>query len=335
MNTTLRSVPLGRTHLHVSEIGFGSAPVAGLYRSIPEEDAVATIRHALDSGITLFDTAPLYSVGRAERLVGKALAGVPRDGFVLSTKIGRILDTEYVDNPPRDNNAERPWHFDFSPDGVLRSLESSLERLQMDRVDILHIHDPDNHQQEAIEQAFPTLADLRSQGVITAVSAGMNQWQALQYFAENGDFDCFLLAGRYTLLEQTSLDFLETCRKRNIGIFLGGVFNSGILATGPVAGARHNYREPAPEIMERVERIQAICARHRDAEGAPVPLHAAAIQFAAAHPAVTSLVLGAASQEEIDANLAALRRPIPAAFWEELRAEGILDPAAPLPVSQT
>jgi D-threo-aldose 1-dehydrogenase len=215
--------------------------------------------------------------------------------------------------------------FDFSRDGVLRSFEESLRRLKLDRVDILLVHDPDDNEQQALAHAFPALAELRAQGVIGAIGSGMNQWQMEQRFAENFDVDCFLLAGRYTLLEQTALEFLARCQERGIGIFLGGVYNSGILAMGPRPGATYNYADPPVEIVERVGRIQAICARY------DVPLHRAAAQFALAHPAVTAVVLGAVLPAEMQANRDALFAPIPSELWADLWHEGLLREDAPTP----
>jgi D-threo-aldose 1-dehydrogenase len=313
--TKLATGQLGKSGIEAPVMGFGSAPVAGLYQPLDDEAALETIRYALDQGIYLFDTAPLYGAGRAEALVGRALEGVPRARFLISTKVGRLLDEK-----------QGSVTFDFSRDGVLRSLEGSLRRLKTDRVDILHIHDPDSHQEKALAEAFPALVELREQGVVRAIGAGMNQWEALANFAHFGDFDCFLLAGRYTLLEQGALGFLDLCRQKGIGILLGGVFNSGILATGAVPGARHNYREPRPDILTRMAAIEELCAQHG------VQLNAAALQFARANPAVTSLVIGAAAPAEIAANLAALAAPIPAAFWVALRERGMIAPDAPLPV---
>jgi D-threo-aldose 1-dehydrogenase len=282
--------------------------------SIPEAQSVETIRAALDVGITFIDTAPLYGAGRSEQRLASALAGVPRDSYVLSTKVGRLItpDGKVV--------------FDFSRDGVLRSFEDSLRRLQLDRVDILLVHDPDDHEQLALEQAFPALAELRQQGVIGAIGAGMNQWQMEDRFAESFDVDCFLLAGRYTVLEQTALEFLERCQQRGIGIFLGGVYNSGILATGARPGATYNYAAAPAEIMERVQRIETVCARYQ------VPLHRAAAQFALAHPAVTAVVLGAVIPAEVQANYGALFAPIPSERWDDLRREGLVREDAPTPV---
>lgn len=308
---------LGSRDIRVPMMGFGGAHFAGRPDAEADPDqAIATVEAALAHGINLFDTAPLYGAGRSERMLGKALAGVPRDSFMISTKVGRILDEE-----------NEKLVFDFSRDGILRSFESSLKRLQVDRVDFLLIHDPDDHMDQAIDEAYPVLDDLRSQGVIRGVGAGMNYWQPLSRLAAAADFDLFLLAGRYTLLEQTSLDFLADCQNRGIGIFLGGVFNSGILATGAVPGARHNYRDPSDDVMARTAAIETVCRDHG------VQLSHAALQFAAAHPAVSSLVVGAVSPEEVAANMAGITTPIPSSLWDALRAAGLVDPAAPIPQS--
>jgi D-threo-aldose 1-dehydrogenase len=289
-------------------IGLGTAPLAAL----DEAQAVATVEAAIQHGITLVDTAPMYGSGKSERYVGAALRGVPRDSYLLSTKVGRVV-------------VDGQWVFDYSKDGVRRSIEDSLRRLGLDRVDILLMHDPDDHYQEALENAYPVLDELRSQGVIGALGAGMNQWEMEEQFANNATIDCFLLAGRYTLLEQRSLGFLQRCRERGIAIMLGGVFNSGILAGGSASGATHNYTTPPPEVLAQVARIEDVCDRHG------VALPAAALQFARANPAITTLLFGAQSPVEIAANIQLLQAIIPAAFWEELRAEGLLDAAAPVP----
>jgi D-threo-aldose 1-dehydrogenase len=311
--TTIRTIQLGKNPLQVTDFGLGAAPLANLYKPVPETDAIATVQSAYQNGVRLFDTAPLYGLGLSEERVGKALQGLPRSSYVISTKIGRVL------HPDRSGYA-----FDYTRDGVLRSLEGTLQRLEMDYVDILHIHDPDNHQHEALETAFPTLADLRSQGVIKAIGAGMNQWQVLEHFAHHADFDVFLLAGRYTLLEQTSLDFLMLCQEKGIGIFLGGVYNSGILATGPKPGAKYNYADASEAILQKAGQIQKVCEHHG------VPLHAAALQFARSHPGVTSLVVGAVTPAEVQMNLASLAIPIPAGVWEDLRAQNLVDLRAPI-----
>jgi D-threo-aldose 1-dehydrogenase len=313
ISSPLPTARVGRTALQVSRLGFGSVPISGALGPVSEAQAIETVHTTLDVGVTLLDTAPLYGSGRSERLLGAALADVPRERYVLSTKVGRVLDPD------------GSWHFDFSRDGALRSFESSLERLKLDRVDIVLVHDPDDHEQAALAGAFPALAELRAQGVIGALGAGMNQWQMEERLARNFDIDCFLLAGRYTLLEQGALEFLDVCRDRQIGVFLGGVFNSGILATGPRPGAKYQYADAAPEIMERVGQIEAICAGHG------VPLYVAAAQFPLAHPAVTSIVLGAASPAEVRANYTALSAAVPPELWADLRSAGLLREDAPTP----
>lgn len=223
---------------------------------------------------------------------------------------------------------------DYTRAGVLRSIEASLARLQLERLDIVHIHEPititaktrQAFRRAALEEVFPVLAELRDAGVIGAVGAGLNEWELLADFARQADFDCFLLAGRYTLLEQGALDqFLPLCQAKNISVLLGGVYNSGILATGARPGAQYNYADAPPEIMARVKRIEAICRSHG------VPLNVAALQFPAAHPAVTSLIIGAVSAAEVAANLQSLAWPVPAALWRDLQAAGLLHQAAPTP----
>jgi D-threo-aldose 1-dehydrogenase len=306
---------VGKTRLRVPIMGLGTAHIAGFYGTDHPADkreaqAVKIVQLALESGMNFLDTAPLY---KTEHYLGTALRGVPRDSYVIATKVGRLL------KPDGD------FSFNYSRDEILKSLEISLKNLKMDYVDILHIHDADDHYEIALNESFPALAELRSQGVIKAVGAGMNQWQMLADFARNADFDCFLLAGRYTLIEQTSLDALKLFHEKRISIFPGGVYNTGILATGAKQGAKYQYREAPPEILEKVRRIQAICDRY------DVPLNAAAVQFVNAHPAVTSMVIGADSPEQIINNRKTLDVSIPAAFWSDLRAEGLVDPAAPLP----
>jgi len=315
----ISTVPLGgKNALQVTNLGFGTAPIGNLYNPVPDADSDATIQRAYELGVRLFDTAPLYGRGESELRLGRALQGIPRDSYVISTKIGRVL------------NADRSaFVYDYSRDGVLRSLEGSLKRLGTDHVEVVLVHDPDadtvDHEQDALAGAFTTLQELRSQGVIKAFGAGMNQWQMEQRFAEQADPDVFLLAGRYTLLEQTSLGFLQLCKEKGIGIFLGGVYNSGILATGPKDGAKYNYNDAPPEILEKARSIEAICQQHG------VPLNAAALHFARAHPTITSLVIGAVKPAEVEANVQALGTTIPAALWQDLRAAGLIEADAPAP----
>ena len=235
---------IGKTELLVTRLGQGGAAIGGLFTIVTEEAAVSTVRRAVDLGLTLFDTAPLYGRGKSERLVGKALGGFPRDGFVLSTKVGRLLIPHegQPDDPHFKDLPGLEIEFDYSRDGMLRSIDDSLERLGLDRIDVALIHDADDHYEQAIGEALPTLADLRSQGVIKAVGAGMNQWEMLARFAREGDFDCFLLAGRYTLLDQSSLkELLPICEEKTISIIVGGPFNSGILASDLSPEATYDY----------------------------------------------------------------------------------------------
>jgi D-threo-aldose 1-dehydrogenase len=316
----ISTIPLGgKNSLQVTNLGFGTAPI-GNVNTVSAADAEATIQYAYEQGIRLFDSAPLYGRGESELRIGRALRGVPRSSYVISTKIGRVL------------NADRSaFVYDFSYDGVMRSFEGSLKRLHTDHVEIVLVHDPDadtvDHEQDALDGAFPALRDLRRQGVIKAIGAGMNQWQMEQRFAQQADPDVFLLAGRYTLLEQTSLGFLNLCKKKGIGIFLGGVYNSGILATGPKETAQYNYANAPTAVLEKARKINAICERHG------VPLNRAALHFARAHPTITSLVVGAVKPAEVEANVAALGASIPIELWQELRMAGLIEADAPAPTA--
>ncbi|HEY3163789.1 MAG TPA: aldo/keto reductase [Candidatus Limnocylindrales bacterium] len=326
--------------LEVTRLGFGSAPIGGLFAGVSDEDAIAAIDHAWDLGIRLFDVAPLYGYGAAERRLGRALAGRRRDDYVLSTKVGRLvrkadeIGPGHEIDPQAIDGREDAFYvrsepvrmvFDFSADGVRRSIEESLERLGLDRIDIALIHDPDSHWRAAIGEAYPALARLREEGVLRAIGAGMNQSAMLARFAREGDFDVFLLAGRYTLLDQEALaDLLPICVERGVAILAGGVMNSGVLAD-PRPGSRFNYVEADPAIVERARRLAAICTRHA------VPLRAAAMQFPLAHPAVASIVAGVRRIEHLDEYPSFLRLPIPDDLWAELRSEGLIDPAAPVP----
>ncbi|MFE0756829.1 aldo/keto reductase [Inquilinus sp. NPDC058860] len=332
--------PLGKSGVPVTQLGFGGAPLGDLYQKLPDAQAIQTMAKALELGVTLVDTSPLYGHGLSEHRFGQVLRPRPRDSYVLSTKVGRVFV------PPGRGGVDRgTWAgglefnpvFDYSYDGAMRSFEQSLMRLGISSVDILLIHDVDiwthgsraayeQRLQEALAGAYKALFKLREEGVVKAIGVGVNEVEACMRFAEGGDFDCFLLAGRYTLLEQTALDdFLPLCQRRNIGIMLGGPYNSGILATGAVPGARYNYKEAPPEILERVARIEAVCRRHG------VPLPAAAIQFPLAHPVVASMIPGAVKPEEVERNHALIATPIPAEFWAELKREGLVREDAPVP----
>jgi D-threo-aldose 1-dehydrogenase len=320
---------VGRHGLQVTRLGLGGAPFAGLYSKVAEEQAQATIKRHLEHGMNFFDTAPLYGSGLSEKRLGAALSDRDRSSFVLATKVGRLLI------PDTDRRSTGIWSddmpplkavFDFSYDAALRALEQSLERLGLDRVDILHIHDPDDHYDEAMAGAYRALARLRDEGVVKAIGAGMNQAEMLTRMGREGDFDCFLLAGRYTLLDHVGLrELLPLCVQKNIRIIVGGPYNSGILATGAVEGATFNYAPASPEILERVRRIEAVC---RDCD---TPLKAAALQFPLAHPAVAAIIPGGRSPAEVDENVALLQRSIPGELWTRLRAQGLIPPEAPVP----
>jgi D-threo-aldose 1-dehydrogenase len=343
MSSPLSSAPLGRSGVEVSRIGFGSAPLGDFFERLDEPNAIGTVKAALAAGITLVDTSPHYGNGLAEHRIGTALRGVPRDSVVLSTKVGRVMDAarqcgEPIAKPARGFVGSLPHRsrFDYSYDGAMRSFEQSLLRLGTDRIDILLIHDIDGwtHGEDGVEArysetmkgAYRALSDLRRQGVVRAIGVGLDDHDWCERFLRDGDFDTILLAGRYSLLEQPALaTLMPLALKKGVGVMLGGIFNSGILATGAVNGARYNYEAASPEILKRVARIDLVCRSHG------VPLSHAAVQFCLGHPAVTSLVLGAVKPTEIARNLAALDEPAPKALWADLKSEGLLDPAAPTP----
>ena len=320
-------VPLGRTGLQVTRLGLGTAPLGGLYTEVAEGQAVAAVEAAWAAGLRFYDTAPLYGNGLAEQRLGLALRRRPRTDYVLATKVGRLLRADAPPEPGQAFKGAPPVNprFDFSAMGARQSLAESMERLGLERVDILHIHDPDDHHDEALAGAFRALAELRSRGKIRGIGAGMNQAAMLARFAREADFDCFLLAGRYTLLDQSGLaDLLPLCAERGIAVICGGVFNSGILAD-PLADPRYNYAPAPPQVVERALQLQAVCERHG------VPLAAAAIQFPLGHPAVASVVVGARSAAELDQDLRMFRWSIPSALWAELRRQSLIAAEAPVP----
>ena len=313
---------IGATGLHVTTLGIGCAPLGNDVADDEEDLAIAAVQRAYEAGIRYFDMAPIYGLGRAERRIGRALAGIPREQFVISTKVGRLLEP----CSGGSGSAEPGVVFDWSRDGVMRSLDESLQRLGMDRVDVALLHGPQDHYDEAIWEAYPALADLRSQGVVTAIGAGMNEWEMPARFAREADFDCFLVAGRYTLLDQTALaEFLPLCQQKGISVILGGPYNSGILASDLSPEATYQYAKAPPDILDRARRVRAIC----DLYG--VPLNAAALQFGLAHPAVASTIPGVRSSSEVEDNVHAASHPVPEALWQELKDRGLLDQGAPTP----
>ncbi|GAA0921018.1 aldo/keto reductase [Nonomuraea longicatena] len=293
------------------DMGFGAAPIGNLFRAVSDEQARECLDAAWDSGVRLFDTAPHYGLGLSERRVGAALRG--RTGYVLSTKVGRRLvpgdpapDTEGFDVV---SGLRRVW--DFSRDGVRRSLEESLVRLGLDRIDLALIHDPDEHVEAALTGAYPALAELRSQGVVKAIGLGMNQWRVPLRFVEETDLDAVMLAGRYTLLDQSGLPLLDACAARGVQVLAAGVFNSGLLATDEPSGT-FDYLPASGALLERARTLARVCARHG------VTLPQAAIAFPARHPAVSTVVLGARSAEEVRRNAALRAEPVPESLWEDL-----------------
>jgi D-threo-aldose 1-dehydrogenase len=301
--------------------GFGGGPIGNLYAEVSDVDAFGALEAAWDAGVRYFDTAPHYGLGLSERRIGSFLAGRPRDAFVVSTKVGRVLEPHAGGGDDRANGfavpatARRRW--DFSADGVRRSLESSLDRLGLDRVDVVYLHDPDEHEEQAFAEALPALARLRSEGVVGAIGIGMNQWEMPARFVRETDLDVVLLAGRYTVLEQTGAPLLDLCASRGVAVVAAGVFNSGLLAR-PEVGATYDYQAAPPSLVERARRLAAVCARHG------VTLPQAAVRFPLRHPAVVSVLLGVRSAAEVRANAASFEAPVPDALWDDLRTEALL-----------
>lgn len=320
----------GRTGLAFTELGLGTAPLANLYRAVPEAEARGVMDAAWAGGVRHFDTAPLYGLGLAETRLNPFLRGKPRDGYVLSSKVGRWLRP----TTPEGREGHGKWFdvpsrvgiYDYSYDGVMRSLEFSLERLGVDRIDILHTHDLDvwtHGSQEVLDGwirqfvsgGHRALHELRSQGVIRAIGLGINEWETAQWLAERADLDVILLAGRYTLLEQgAAQSFLPLCEAKGIGVIIGGPYNSGVLA----GGAHFDYDRVPPEVARRVERLEAVCQGHG------VRLLDAAFRFPLRHPAVVSVIPGSQSVAEMEGNLRAARTEIPEGLWRDLAAEGLI-----------
>jgi D-threo-aldose 1-dehydrogenase len=323
-------------------IALGAAPLGNLYARVGDEDAIGVVRRAYRAGVRYFDTAPHYGNGLSEHRVGSALRDVARGDYLLSSKVGRLLIAD--DGAPRDQNGYvgvLPFvqRYDYTGDGTRRSIEDSLQRLGVSRLDIVYIHDIDRDThgeafaprfRDAMEGAVPALARLKRDGAIGGYGLGVNDWRVCMDALAHADLDFILLAGRYTLLDQSALpELLPESERRGVKIVLGGPYNSGILATGahPPRGAPayFNYAPASAAIVAKVERIEAVCAAHA------VPLRAAALQFPRAHPAVATVLVGARSAAEIDENVALANAPIPADFWRALKSEGLLPDGAPLP----
>jgi D-threo-aldose 1-dehydrogenase len=328
----VRTRILNGTDVSLTEIGFGAAVIGNLYQKTSDQEAREAIEAAWQAGIRYFDTAPHYGLGLSERRLGQALKRLPRGEFVVSSKVGRLL----VPNPhptgcdsegfavPDQLRRER----DYSRDGVLRSIDATLARTHLDRLDVVFVHDPDDHWHEAVEEAIPTLAELRLQGVLRAIGVGMNRAPMLARFLRETAVDVVMLAGRYTLLEQDALeDVLATAAEMNKSVVAVGVFNSGILAQPrPGAGAKYDYGDAAPEVIARANEIADICEQH----GTSLP--AAAIAFPLAHPCVVNVTLGMRSAAEVRRNISLYNSRVRPALWSDLRAAGLLRPDAPSPV---
>ncbi|MER7722697.1 aldo/keto reductase [Streptomyces sp. NPDC096323] len=321
----MRRNRLGNSAVEVTELSFGAAAIGNLFSAVDPAQAAAAVDAAWDEGVRCFDTAPHYGLGLSERRLGEALRGRPRDAYVLSTKVGRVLDPlpdggDAASASLSEGFAVRATHrrrWDFSAAGVRRSIEDSLERLGLDRIDIAYLHDPDDHAEAAFGEAYPELERLRAEGVIGAIGAGMNQTAMLTRFVVETDVDVVLCAGRHTLLDQSALnDLLPAAADRGCGVVVGGVFNSGLLAD-PRPGATYDYAAAPPHLLDRALRLKAVT------EGHGVPLRAAALHYPLAHPAVAGVLVGARSPDEMRDAAALLRREIPDALWDDLRAEGL------------
>jgi D-threo-aldose 1-dehydrogenase len=324
---------LGHSGVQVSELSFGAAGIGNLYSEVGEEQAREAVAAAWQRGVRYFDTAPHYGLGLSERRLGAALRERPRAQYTVSTKVGRRLQ-------PSDGTGDdlasgfavpathrRVW--DFSEDGVRRTLEGSLERLGLDRVDVVYLHDPDEHAEAAFREGYPALEKLRSEGVVGAIGAGMNQAEMLTRFVRDTDVDVVLCAGRYTLLDQRALtELLPAAQERGTSVVIGGAFNSGLLAD-PRPGATYNYATASPELPHRALHLKSVAHRHG------TTLRAAALAFCAAHPAVASVLVGARSAHEVVDCAHQFAAPVPAAFWQELRDTGALPPEAPVPTDRT
>jgi D-threo-aldose 1-dehydrogenase len=324
---TLDLTPAGPT---VSRLGLGASAIGGLFEPVGDEEARAVVAAALELGLRYVDTAPLYGLGESERRVGEVLAQLPRGDYTVSTKVGRLLRS---DPPDGERLPAGMWRtkatltpvLDFSRDGVRRSLEESLERLGLDRVDLVFVHDPDGHLDQAVAEALPALAELRDEGVVAAIGVGMTDARALTRIVSASSPDCILVAGRYTLLDQSARDeLLPLCEREGVSVVVGGVFNSGVLAD-PSGGARYDYVAAPDALVRRATCIAAVCERHG------VALPAAALQFPLRHRTVSAVLTGVRSVAELEANVRHFDAAIPDELWLELEEERLLDAGATLP----
>ncbi|MFE0330501.1 aldo/keto reductase [Streptomyces sp. NPDC058960] len=323
---------LGGSGVEVTPLAFGAAGIGNLYSEVSEEQAYDAVQAAWHGGIRYFDTAPHYGLGLSERRLGAALREHPRTAYTVSTKVGRLLEpTDEGGDDLANGFAVPATHrrvWDFSADGVRRGLEASLERLGLDRVDVVYLHDPDDHAEQAFREGYPALEKLRSEGLVGAIGAGMNQAEMLTRFVRETDVDVVLCAGRYTLLDQRALTgLLPAAAERGVSVVVGGAFNSGLLAD-PRRGATFNYATAPEELLGRALRLKALAERHG------TTLRAAALAFCSAHPAVASVLVGARSAAEVRDCAEQFAATVPAGFWQELREAGLLPPHAPVPTEE-
>ncbi|MGW3957853.1 aldo/keto reductase [Streptomyces sp. NPDC004752] len=315
---------LGRSGVPVSPLALGTSGIGNLYTAVGDEQAHATVAAAWERGVRYFDTAPHYGLGLAERRLGAALRDKPRDQYTVSTKVGRRLEPSVAGGDDLDNGFAVPathrrvW--DFSADGVRRCLEASLRRLGLDRVDVVYLHDPDDHAEQAFREGYPALEELRAQGVVGAIGVGMNQTEMLTRFVRDTDVDVVLSAGRYTLLDQRArTELLPAAVERGVSVVIGGAFNSGLLAD-PRPSATYDYTRAPAALVDRALRMKAVADRHG------ISLTGAALAFCAAHPAVVAVLVGARSAAEVQYCADRFGTPVPDGFWRELRDTGLLPP---------
>ncbi|MYR41021.1 aldo/keto reductase [Streptomyces sp. SID5910] len=321
---------LGTTSTGITRLGFGGGPLGGLYEPLDDATAARALEAAWEAGIRYFDTAPHYGIGHSERRMGQMLRSKPRDAFTLSTKVGRLLVPQDPQGRTDESFAVPATHrrvWDFTRDGIRRSVEDSLTRLGLDRIDVLYLHDAEQHFEDALRHGYPALAELRAEGVVGAIGAGMYHPGKLTRLVREAGPDAVMLSGRHTLLDHSALDeLLPACTERGVSVVAASVFNSGLLATDrPAPGARYDYAAAGPELLKRVHRIADVCQAH----GVSVPQ--AAMAFPLLHPAVAGIAVGMRTEEEVRRNVAAFTTPVPPDLWTGLRAEGLLDERTPLP----
>lgn len=327
----LKKRRIGKTNLYVTELGLGGASIGNLFNPISNEEAYEVISTSWELGIRYFDTAPEYGHGLSERRLGEALRNTPANEFILSTKVGELLYARHNQLPSPNKFIDKlPFHLkhDYSYDGVMRAFEDSLQRLGLTKINILFVHDLDPiiheenkfllHFKTFIESGYRALEELRSAGIVDAIGLGVKKWEVCDEVMRYGNYDCFMLQGNYTLLEQSGANFLDACLKKQVSILLAGPYASGILATGPVKGAYFHHQIASDEILEQVSAIQKIC------DAFNIPMQAAAIQFPLKHPAVASVVVGASSAKFMQQNKDFFNVPIPEKLWEELQLAGII-----------